>query len=72
MIRDPLLPLIIVYAGAVAAVSLPLAAVATRLPCCHSVWVFLGVFGVLTVAGMWLGGRSVTALRDRRERGEQR
>ncbi len=72
MIRDPLMPLIVLYAGVVTAVSLALAAQATRLPYCHSVGAFLATFGVLAAAGTWMGGRVVIALGDWRDRGEQR
>lgn len=72
MIRDPLLSLIVLYAGVVTAVSLVLAGLATWLPYCHSVGAFLGAFGVLAAAGTWMGGRVVIALGDRRDRGEQR
>jgi ABC-type Na+ efflux pump permease subunit len=71
VIRDPLMPLIVLYAGVVTAVSLVLAVQATRLPYCHSVGAFLGAFGVLAAAGTWMGGRVVIALGDRRDRREQ-
>ncbi len=70
MTRDPMLPLIVLYASVVTSLSLMLAGLATRLPGCHSVWAFLGVFGVLAAVGTWMGGRVVIALGDRRDRGE--
>jgi hypothetical protein len=71
VIRDPLMPLIVLYAGVVTSLSLVLAGLATWLPDCHSVGAFLGAFGVLAAAGTWMGGRVVVALGDRRDRGEQ-
>jgi hypothetical protein len=72
VIRDPLLPLIVLYASVVTAVSLVLAGLATWLPYCHSAWAFLGAFGVLAAVGTWMGGRVIVALGDRQDRGEQR
>ena len=73
MTRGAVMPMIVLYAGAVSAVSMVLAGLAVRwLPYCHSVWVFLGVFGVMAVAGVWLGGRGVVVLGDRRDRGGRR
>ena len=41
-----------VYSGAATSVSLIVAAAATRLPDCQSVWVFLGVFVALALVAL--------------------